>query len=121
MDNTIADRFELLDRIKDRLPDLDLDEHSVEWMTLDDGHEALLVDGGGIDGGRGAYFANAGEDLHAVGSLAPFLPILGLVEFKPDGTRRLVGGGTRPAGAAAELAEREFSWRVAPVLGRADA
>ena len=65
-------------------------------MTLDDGHEALLVDGGGIDGGRGAYFANAGEDLHAVGSLAPFLPILGVVEFKPDGTRRLVGVAPDP-------------------------
>jgi hypothetical protein len=27
-----------------------------------DGHEALLVNGGGIDGGTGAYFANADED-----------------------------------------------------------
>jgi hypothetical protein len=29
----------------------------VEWDTLPDGHEALLVDGGGIDGGDGTYFA----------------------------------------------------------------
>jgi hypothetical protein len=42
--------------------------------TLDDGSEALLVDGGGIDGGTGGYFANAGEDVHAVGSLDPIVP-----------------------------------------------
>ncbi len=39
----------------------------------DDGHEALLVGGGGIDGGDGAYFANAGDDVHAVGALAPII------------------------------------------------
>ncbi len=68
-----ADRLELLDRIADRMPDLDLDQQQVEWTTLDDGHEALLVNGGGIDGGDGAYFASAGEDVHAVGSLAPIM------------------------------------------------
>ena len=47
------------------VPELDLDQQSVEWTTLDDGHEALLVNGGGIDGGDGAYFANYGEDVHA--------------------------------------------------------
>jgi hypothetical protein len=26
------------------------------------------VDGGGIDGGNGTYFANDGDDVHAVGS-----------------------------------------------------
>ena len=46
-----ADRLELLDRIAARIPDLDLDRQQIEWMTLDDGHEALLVNGGGIDGG----------------------------------------------------------------------
>jgi hypothetical protein len=27
------------------------------------------VDGGGIDGGNGTFFANYGDDVHAVGSL----------------------------------------------------
>ena len=54
-------------------PGLDLAQHSVEWTTLDDGHEALLVDGGGIDGGQGTFFANYGEDLHAVGMLDPIV------------------------------------------------
>ena len=52
-----ADRLELLDRIGDRVPELDLDQNEIEWTTLDDGHEALLVNGGGIDGGNGAFFA----------------------------------------------------------------
>jgi hypothetical protein len=69
-----ADRLELLDRIKERVPELDLDRESVEWTTLDDGHEALLVNGGGIDGGSGTFFANHGEDVHAVGSLDPLVP-----------------------------------------------
>lgn len=62
-----ADRLELLDRIAERIPEVDLEQHAVEWAELDDGHEALLVDGGGIDGGDGAYFATAGEDVHAAG------------------------------------------------------
>ena len=68
-DERDADRLELLDRIADRIPGLDLDQQRIEWTTLDDGHEALLVNGGGIDGGSGAYFANYGDDVHAVGSL----------------------------------------------------
>jgi hypothetical protein len=85
---TDADRLELLDRIADRVPDLDLDQQSVEWRTLDDGHEALLVNGGGIDGGSGAYFANAGEDLHAYGSLDPLVPgHIGCIVIRPDGGR----------------------------------
>jgi hypothetical protein len=87
MDETDADRLELLDRIAKRIPDLDLDAQSVEWRTLDDGHEALLVNGGGLDGGNGVYFANAGEDLHAVGSLAPILDgWIGCIVIKPDGS-----------------------------------
>ena len=35
-----ADRLELLDRIGDRVPELDLDQNEIEWTTLDDGHEA---------------------------------------------------------------------------------
>lgn len=57
-------------------------------MTLEDGHEALLVDGGGLDGGAGAYFANVGEDVHAVGSLAPIVDgFLGVIVIRPDGGR----------------------------------
>jgi hypothetical protein len=40
---------------------------------LDDGHQALLVNGGGVDGGDGAYVANAGDDANAVGSVAAII------------------------------------------------
>jgi hypothetical protein len=46
-----ADRLGLLDRIAEHVPEIDLDQQSTEWITLDDGHEALLVNGGGFDGG----------------------------------------------------------------------
>ncbi len=74
-----CDRLLLLDRLAERLPDLDLDRQEVDWMTLPepDGAEALLVNGGGIDGGDGVYFAYAGEDVHAVGSLQPLAPAVG--------------------------------------------
>ena len=52
-------------------PNCDLDREQIEWMKLPDGHQALLVNGGGIDGGSGAFFANAGQDVHAVGSSQP--------------------------------------------------
>lgn len=81
--------FELLDRIADRIPELDLDQHEIGWTTLDDGHEALLVNGGGVDGGTGAFFANYGDDVHVVGSLAPLADVIGCVVIKPDGTRVL--------------------------------
>lgn len=88
MDDRDADRLELLDRIADRIPELDLDQCEVEWRTLPDGHEALLVDGGGLDGGKGAYFANCGEDVHAVGTLAPIVEgHIGCIVIKPDGSR----------------------------------
>jgi hypothetical protein len=52
--------------------------------------EALLVDGGGIDGGQGDYFANQGEDVHAVGSLDPVIEgAIGLIVIQPDGSRYL--------------------------------
>ena len=63
MDRSDTDRLELLDRIADRIPELKLDGAAVEWHELPDGAEALLVDGGGLDGGTGAYFANAGTSL----------------------------------------------------------
>lgn len=84
-----ADRLKLLDRIEKRMPDLDLAKHSVEWITLPDGHEGLVVDGGGLDGGEGAYFANAGDDVHAIGSLAPLVDGIGCIVIAPDGSRRV--------------------------------
>jgi hypothetical protein len=35
--------------------------------------------------------ANANEDVHAVGSLAPLVPAIGCIVLKPDGTRVLAG------------------------------
>jgi len=97
---TDADRLELLDRIADRVPEIKLDEREIEWTTLDDGHEALLVDGGGLDGGNGFYLANAGEDVHAVGSLAPIVPgFVGLIEIFPDGSRRVAQAVPDPLAA----------------------
>ena len=69
---------------------MQLDEHEIEWRTLDDGHEALVVNGGGFDGGDCAFFANCGEDVHAVGSFAPLIPgSVGCVVIRPDGSRYL--------------------------------
>ena len=79
------DRLKLLDRIADRVPELDLDRNEVEWHELPDGHQALTVDGGGFDGGSGTFFANAGDDLRAVGSLDPLAPgHVGCVVIRPD-------------------------------------
>jgi hypothetical protein len=90
MSNPDADRLALLDRLADRVPELDLAQHSVEGTELPDGAEALLVDGGGFDGGSGTYFANAGEDVHAVGTLAPLVPgYVGCIVIRPDRTRVL--------------------------------
>ena len=66
---------------------------------LPDGNQALLVDGGRIDGGRGFFLANAGDDVHAVGPLDPIFPgyvgcIVIAAEAPPNGSR-----GARPAGA----------------------
>ena len=92
-----ADRLQLLDRIADRVPELELDRESIEWTTLEDGHEALLVNGGGIDGGAGAFFANAGEDLHAVGKLDPLVPgHVGCIVIRPDGSRHVAGAVPDP-------------------------
>ena len=35
------------------------------------------------------YFANAGDNVHAVGSLQPLAPVVGCIVIKPDGTRVL--------------------------------
>jgi hypothetical protein len=71
VDRSDADRLTLLDRIANRVPELDLDQNQVEWRALDDGHQALVVNGGGFDGGNGAFFVCAGDDLHVVGVLDP--------------------------------------------------
>jgi hypothetical protein len=85
-----ADRLLLLDRLAERVPELDLEENEVEWATLPDGHAALLVNGGGLDGGDGAFFANSGDDLHGVGSMAPLVPgHVGCIVIRPDGSRFL--------------------------------
>jgi hypothetical protein len=85
-----AARFELLDRLAERIPELDLDRERTEWMTLDDGSEALLVNDGGIAGGAGAYFVNAGDDVHAVGNLAPLIDgYVGGIVIRADGSRHL--------------------------------
>jgi hypothetical protein len=90
MNDRDQDRLELLDRIADRVPELDLAQQSGAWTTLDDGHEALLVNGGGFDGGDGAFFVNAGEDVHAVGTLDSVVEgTLGCIVIKPDGSRYL--------------------------------
>jgi hypothetical protein len=58
--------------------------------TLPDGGEALLVNGGGFDDRGGAFFANAGEDLHAVGTMDPIISnAIGCVVIRPDGSREL--------------------------------
>ena len=97
MDRADADRLRLLDRLRDRVPELDLDRERIEWTTLDDGAEALLVNGGGIDGGGGAFFANHGDDVHAYGSVAPLVPgKVGCIAIKPDGSRQLVAAVPDP-------------------------
>ena len=84
------DRLTPLDRIAVRVPELDLAQQSIEWTTLNDGHEALLLNGGGFDGGEGSVLVNAGEDLHAVGSLAPIAEgYVGCTVIRPDGGRYL--------------------------------
>jgi hypothetical protein len=86
MNERDADRLKLLDRIADRVPELDLEQQSVEWTTLDDGHEALLVNGGGIDGGADAFFVNYRDAVHAYGSLDPIVPgHVGCIVIRPDG------------------------------------
>jgi hypothetical protein len=68
VEQTDAERLELLDRIAKRVPELDLAQHELRWDELPDGGQALFV------GGEAEYFANCGEDLHAYGSLDPVVP-----------------------------------------------
>jgi hypothetical protein len=91
MNETDADRLDLLDRIEKRLPEVDLDQHSIEWTVMpDDGSQALMIDGGGIDGYAGFTVASHDDDLHLVGPTAPLIPgYIGCVVVGPDGSRRL--------------------------------
>ncbi len=91
LDKIDAERLELLDRMEKRLPEIDLAQHSIEWTEMpDDGSQALLIDGGGIDGGNGFTITSHGDDLAAIGSTAPLFPgYVGCVVIAPDGTRRM--------------------------------
>jgi hypothetical protein len=81
MNQQDQDRLELLDRIEKRAPEIELEKYELSWETLEDSHEALLVDGA-------EYFANCGEDLQAYGSLAPIMDgHIGCIVIKPDGSR----------------------------------
>jgi hypothetical protein len=58
----------------------------------DDGSQALLIDGGGLDGGNGFTIASHSDDLHAIGSTAPLFPgFISCVVIPPDGSRRMAG------------------------------
>jgi hypothetical protein len=101
LDETDADRLELLDRVATRMPELDLSRHEVEWMRLPDGHEALLVDGGGFDGGaHGVTFANVpgSDDVHAFGPIRA----IGSMLIKPDGSRVITELRSDPAATTDE-------------------
>ena len=56
----------------------------------------MLIDGGGIDGGDGVYFANAGDDVHAVGSMQPMAAAVGCIVIRPDGSRQLARAVSDP-------------------------
>jgi hypothetical protein len=91
LDETDSDRLELLDRIAKRMPELDLDQYAIEWHKLPDGSAALVIEGGGFDGGDGYFIANAGSDLHVIGSTAPMIPgAIGCVVIDAAGSRELV-------------------------------
>ena len=98
MNDRDQDRLALLDRIADRLPDIDLDGHSIEWIEMpDDGSEALMIDGGGIDGENGFTIASHGDDLHVVGPTAPLIPgFVGCIVVKRDGSRVFDPAWLRP-------------------------
>ena len=65
--------------------------HSIEWTeTPDDGSQALLVVGGGIDGSNGFTIASHDADLHVVGPTSPLIPgYVGCVVIRPDRSRYL--------------------------------
>ena len=57
-------------------------------MLPGDGAQALLVDGGGVDGGQGMMLCNHAADVHALGSFAPLAAgTVGVLAIRPDGTR----------------------------------
>jgi hypothetical protein len=84
-DDRDRERLALLDRIAERCPEIKLDEHSISWGETPDGAQALHV------GETGEFFANAGDDLHAYGTLAPIIPgAIGCIEIEPSGARRII-------------------------------
>ena len=120
MDTADADRLTLLDRLADRVPELDLDQHEIEWTEMPHGAAGLLIDGGGVDGGNGYTWANCREDLHAYGPTAPLFPgRFGVVAIDPDGNRRLIRLVAGPArvvgGRDPRLAARRGGSREPPL------
>jgi hypothetical protein len=90
MNEADAERLELLDRIAERVPELDLDQNEIEWTTLDDGHERCSSTAAGSTVATAPTFANHGEDVHVVGSLDPIVPgHVGCIVIRPDGSRVL--------------------------------
>ena len=45
MDERDADRLELLDRLAERIPELDLSKYEVDWIEMPDGAQGLAVAG----------------------------------------------------------------------------
>jgi len=77
LNQTDAERFALLDRIAERIPELDLKQRTVEWTEMPDGAPGLV-------------FATAGADLPAVGPTSPLIEgSIGCVVIRPDGSRYL--------------------------------
>lgn len=56
----------------------------------------MLVDGGGIDGGNGVFFANSGDDVHAVCPI-PMLKSIGAIVIDADGKRRAEDDEVEPS------------------------
>ncbi len=83
-----AERLELLDRIAERLPDLD--QHRVEWGEYRRRVTSAPRGRRRLRRRRRLQYANSGENLHAVGSMAPLIAgHVGCIVIKPDGSRVL--------------------------------
>ena len=66
--------------------------------------------------GTGAYFANAGEDVHAVVSLAPIVAgYVGCIVIRSDGSRDLARGARSAGGAETGLVPGDGRLDAAPV------
>lgn len=83
-------RLTLLDRLAERCPELgNVGDHEVDWLPLDDGDEALVLDRSGFATGTGAYFVLSGDDVLAIGPIGS-ADVVGVVVIRPDGSRELL-------------------------------